>query len=353
MKKILVGLIVMFGVAILLATLVIFSGLGFFYKYLDQFSRGAQLSKTQVISNLLTYQQVGQKTQEPEKVWLMLGIDSLPGRGQQLPLTDSILLVRFNPQKNSITTLSLPRDIYLDSQKAKINSIYAGALNRQKTNAQINPQEEVKQKIAEFTGVSIDRVIIFTMEDVASLVDDLGGLSIDVQNPFIDPLFPRPEVDVTKVKDPKALYETVEFKAGTQIMDGNRILQYVRSRHATGIEGTDLARNARQQQVIAALVNKLTDISLFGSPEKLGNLYRFYLDRFAVSIPIDQLIALAISFGQNRQVPQIMRSSISVYPESPDGLLYHPPEYRYGGAWVFAVRDLKKFQNFIQQDLSL
>jgi len=46
---------------------------------------------------------------------------------------------------------------------------------------------------------------------------------------------------------------TVEFQPGTQHMDGERALQYARSRHGTG----DNDRAARQQQIITALIKKM------------------------------------------------------------------------------------------------
>jgi anionic cell wall polymer biosynthesis LytR-Cps2A-Psr (LCP) family protein len=54
-------------------------------------------------------------------------------------------------------------------------------------------------------------------------------------------------------------YETLTFNSGQEVMNGDRALKFVRSRHALGIEGTDVARGARQQKVIDALKNKLLD----------------------------------------------------------------------------------------------
>ena len=50
-------------------------------------------------------------------------------------------------------------------------------------------------------------------------------------------------------------------------MDGNTALIFVRSRHAEGIEGSDLAREARQQKVIDAIKNKLLNKKVYENPK--------------------------------------------------------------------------------------
>jgi anionic cell wall polymer biosynthesis LytR-Cps2A-Psr (LCP) family protein len=50
-------------------------------------------------------------------------------------------------------------------------------------------------------------------------------------------------------------------------MNGDTALIFVRSRHAEGIEGTDLAREARQEKVIDAIKNKLLDKKVYENPK--------------------------------------------------------------------------------------
>lgn len=50
-------------------------------------------------------------------------------------------------------------------------------------------------------------------------------------------------------------------------MNGDTALIFVRSRHAEGTEGTDSAREARQQKVVDAIKNKIMDPKIFLSPK--------------------------------------------------------------------------------------
>jgi anionic cell wall polymer biosynthesis LytR-Cps2A-Psr (LCP) family protein len=56
---------------------------------------------------------------------------------------------------------------------------------------------------------------------------------------------------------------TVTFNQGLQTMNGERALVFVRSRHAEGVEGSDIAREARQQLVLSGVIKKLTDPKVF------------------------------------------------------------------------------------------
>ena len=55
-------------------------------------------------------------------------------------------------------------------------------------------------------------------------------------------------------------------------MNGETALKFVRSRHAEGDEGTDIAREARQQKVISAIKNKVLQPKVFLSIKKVSSL---------------------------------------------------------------------------------
>jgi anionic cell wall polymer biosynthesis LytR-Cps2A-Psr (LCP) family protein len=64
--------------------------------------------------------------------------------------------------------------------------------------------------------LKIDHVIVLGIEDVEKLIDIVGKIEIDVPKGFTDTHFPVPGVDVSKVTDPKVLYEEVSFTQGLQ-----------------------------------------------------------------------------------------------------------------------------------------
>jgi LCP family protein required for cell wall assembly len=92
-------------------------------------------------------------------------------------------------------------------------------------------------------GVTPDRYVRLDFNGFVRLIDAVGGVTINVENPITDYAYPT-EDGGTMV---------VEFAAGAQHMDGERALIYARTRHADD----DYRRAERQQQVIGALLGRL------------------------------------------------------------------------------------------------
>ncbi|MGH7927585.1 MAG: LCP family protein, partial [Candidatus Binatia bacterium] len=76
-----------------------------------------------------------------------------------------------------------------------------------------------------------------------SLVDAVGGVNITIENSFFD------------------YWHKISFPAGTEHMNGERALAYVRARYVEGPEGGDFRRGARQQQVLLALREKIFSVN--------------------------------------------------------------------------------------------
>ena len=98
---------------------------------------------------------------------------------------------------------------------------------------------------------------------LVSLIDQLGGLKINVDRAFVDNQYPSND----------SLVQTISFAAGEQLMSGERVLEYVRSRHGSAGEGSDFARARRQQKVLIAFKEKLLRLSTFLNPSLLVKLY--------------------------------------------------------------------------------
>ena len=92
--------------------------------------------------------------------------------------------------------------------------------------------------------------LIFSVPGLTEkLIDEFGGVTIDVERDLVDPEFPiRGKEYVFPIEN---RYEILRINAGVQHMDGELALKYARSRHALGIEGSDFARSKRQQKILA------------------------------------------------------------------------------------------------------
>ncbi len=289
--------------------------------------------------------------------WLILGTDSLPTRGTIPPLTDTMILASFDTATQQVRLLPLPRDLWLDGVDTKINALYA--YGQQKKPDQ--PTELVTQTLTEVTGLPIHHTLVISLTQLEQLIDLVGGVDITVPEGFTDPAFPRPDVDVQTVHDPKKLFETVTFTAGPQHMSGATALKYIRSRHSQGVTGTDIARGQRQQLVIEALVHQLADVSQYKkTPTKAFDLWQWYEQNFAATISLSELASLAKPIVQTHQLPQLLPTQLTIATLDKrsgkviePGVLVNPPvnPRKYQGQWVYVLTDLAKFKAEVKEKL--
>ncbi len=160
---------------------------------------------------------------------LFLGSDQRPGENAR---ADTIMLMRVNGQKKTISQLSIPRDTFVDIPgygEDKINAAYAWG----------GPALMAKT-VEGLTGLPIHHYVELDFSGFPAIVDTLGGVDIDVPK-SIDSQYPQ-GLDWTQV----------HFNAGPQHMSGERALIYVRVRYSDD----DFQRMGRQQQFVEALQKK-------------------------------------------------------------------------------------------------
>jgi LCP family protein required for cell wall assembly len=176
---------------------------------------------------------------------LILGTDERPGTGEsEIARTDSIMVLSVNPQNHSVSLLSLPRDVFIDSPNygnLRANTIVR---NAELTSAGTGISEMVASMEYTF-GMDIHHYVRLSFDAFVDVVDALGGVNIDVPKKIVDYEYPTPDYGTI----------VIEFEPGEQHMDGERALIYARTRHADD----DYQRAARQQQVIGALMGKIAN----------------------------------------------------------------------------------------------
>jgi LCP family protein required for cell wall assembly len=209
---------------------------------------------------------------------LLLGIDRRAGTGWGYR-TDAILVVTVDPTAKTAGILSIPRDLQVtipDIGEDRINTVNVyGYL-------QHYPGEGpalLKQTIEDSFGISIDYYIMVDYDGFKQIVDALGGLDVDVPITLHDTEYPDPKPD-----DPHA-YKTVQFEPGWQHMDGERALEYVRSRMST----SDADRSRRQQQILLAIYEKALNTHLI--PE-LPELAAILMDAVNTDITLEEMVEM-------------------------------------------------------------
>jgi polyisoprenyl-teichoic acid--peptidoglycan teichoic acid transferase len=243
-------------------------------------------------------------------------------------LTDSIMLVSINILTSDTVLISLPRDIWVESLSAKLNTAYhygeekitGGGLTL------------TKSAVAEITNQPIHYGVMLDFSGFERAIDVVGGIDLNVPRSFVDKQYPIPGQEEAEPKT--ARYEVLEFFSGDQHMDGSTALKYVRSRHAEGEEGTDYSRAERQQRVILSFKEKVLSSSTLLNFKKTQALKRIVLDSVKTDLPSStypDLLKLSLRLDQtNIRTGIIDQGSWS---EDIPPLLYSPPTNLYG-QWV-------------------
>ncbi|MBP7768622.1 LCP family protein [Candidatus Woesebacteria bacterium] len=287
-------------------------------------------------------------TTQGRKNVLLLGIDSLPNRGSVPELTDTMLLASLDLNSGTIYTIPLPRDLWTPEYKTKINALYAYGKDRYPGHPEQFPTEVLQQ----MTGVTINHTVVISIGTLSELIDLLGGIEVVVPTSFTDIQFPRSDVNIQVERDPKKLYETVAFSQGTEVMTGERALQYIRSRHSEGDTGTDIDRGLRQQQVIDGILKKAQSKELLTNPVVLGKLYAWYAHHFATAITPEEIIATGKALYPHRETITHKSTDLTVFPKDPTGTISNPPIKKYN-QWVYEVRDPAAFMAAVHTSLGM
>jgi LCP family protein required for cell wall assembly len=194
---------------------------------------------------------------------LLLGTDSAKSRPGNRH-SDSIMLVHTDPGHHRIVYLSLMRDLRVEVPgygTQKINAAY-----------QFGGPRLAVRTIRLFTGIPINHIALVDFAQFKKLIDDLGGVTIDVPEKIRSNKFDCP----FKTQAQCDRWQGWRFAKGPQHMDGQRALVYSRIReNLLDPSESDATRAARQQAVIQAIGNKLTGFgTLLGMPFGGGDLMR-------------------------------------------------------------------------------
>lgn len=287
-------------------------------------------------------------TGTPLKVWegrtnlLIMGIPGgdYPGRD----LTDTMMVVSLNMEECcSMAIISLPRDLWSDTLKDKVNSAYYYG-EEKKSGGGLTLSKAI---VSDIVGLPIHYGLVVDFSGFEKMIDLVGGVTVSVPQSFTDSQFPIPgRENETCEGDPKLVcrYETLRFEAGSQLMDGVTALKYVRSRGAQGEEGSDFARSRRQQQVLVALKNKLFSPALLANPGKLSKLLVAF-DRASES---DLRLGELATVGKVLlKIPEERIKRISIEDE-----LFSPPLVWYGRYVLLPKESLAAVAAYIKTQLT-
>jgi LCP family protein required for cell wall assembly len=181
-------------------------------------------------------------------------------------LTDSLEVMSFDPKADTVTLISIPRDLFImipyyqgrGGYWGRINEAYTAGMGNVDRNDTHVPYEKheaggqlAMKAVAQVLGIPIDYWISMDFVGFKQFINAIGGVDVNVEKAFTDYEYPNND-DATV--DPS--YRTVHFDAGLQHLDGDRAIEFARSRHSAE-EGDDFSRSRRQQLLMLAVKDKL------------------------------------------------------------------------------------------------
>ena len=177
--------------------------------------------------------------------------------GKSQNMTDTIMIVKYDPQSQSATMLSVPRDSFVGNNEDtatasdKINSKYASGGAQATLNAVNN-----------LTGMKLRYYLVIDTKALRDIVDAVGGVYFDV------PI----DMDYDDVTQDLAIH----LKAGPQLLNGEQAEGVVRFRHnnngtsySAAYGDNDLGRMKTQRAFIEAVINQVVKPSNITKVNKL------------------------------------------------------------------------------------
>ena len=198
-------------------------------------------------------------TQHPFNI-LITGSDSRVGINENAR-SDVNMVITVNPTTNTVLLTSIPRDYYVTTVCDAADGCQNGAMDKI-THTGMTGVNTTKRTVENLLGIEINYTVKVGFETVTEIVDALGGIDVTVEPGYAVPeLLHGNGRGVTE---------------GVNHLDGELALAYARERYAY-TEG-DRQRTKNQQQVVMAIIDKMTSSSVLANysdlMEALGNTFQ-------------------------------------------------------------------------------
>jgi LCP family protein required for cell wall assembly len=192
-------------------------------------------------------------------VALIVGYDVRAG-GQGFGLaeshSDTIMLVRADPQSHTLSLLSFPRDLVVSIYCDPVTAIKTDRINSAWSSCRQNVRGTL-DTVQKLTGLSVNYLITINFHGFKLLVNKLHGVYMQVDHRYIN------------THTGPGGHAHIDLQPGYQKLDGQEALDFVRFR----LTDTDIYRNSRQQLFLEALKDRVaTSLSVTSLPGIIGAL---------------------------------------------------------------------------------
>ncbi|KJH73695.1 transcriptional regulator [Aliterella atlantica CENA595] len=220
--------------------------------------------------------------------------------GNYAATSDTMLLLRLNPDNQSIKVLSIPRDSMVVIPEVGLEKISLANTNG-------GPALATRVVSKSLNNVPIDRYVRITNDGLRELVNVLDGIEIFVPQEMA-------------YQDSTQKLE-IDLQAGWQTLDGDRAAQFARFQDK---ESGDLGRVQRQQLLIESVRDRLTNPAIIAHLPQLVGIMQKYVD---TNLSPEEMLVLA-NFGaaidpQNLQMV-ILPGNLSALSRDPSSYWLDP-----------------------------
>ena len=188
---------------------------------------------------------------------LIVGYDQRAGAegfGLKDSRSDTLMLVRADPQQNTLSLLSFPRDLDVPIYCNLTTPTTTDRINSAWSTCGAQGTLDTVQKL---TGIPINYLVTVNFHGFKLIVNKLHGVYVTVDHRYIN------------TQGGPSGYATIDLEPGYQKLDGQQALDFVRFRHTD----SDLYRLARQQLFLEALKDRFAGgFSLLDIPKLIGAL---------------------------------------------------------------------------------
>jgi LCP family protein required for cell wall assembly len=218
---------------------------------------------------------------------LVIGSDHRAGTAWRSANTDTMMLVRLNPNSSTINVLSVPRDLQVQLQGA--GGQFTGKLNAAYSLGGPNSLiKTMRQQV--FPGLVVNHIVDINFDGFEALVNTIGCVYSDVDHRYYNN---------TKLTN----YSSINIQPGYQKLCGSKALAFVRFRHTD----SDLVRNARQQDFIRWAKEQYPQSKLISNRDRLLRIFGEHTQTDHDLHTVDGLINLfnLVAFMDGHTIKQI------------------------------------------------
>jgi LCP family protein required for cell wall assembly len=256
---------------------------------------------------------------------LLLGSDTRKGANGKIgghngcSCSDTIMVAHISPGHGRVTVVSIPRDtvvpLYACSPWHGLPGQPADRYAVERINATLaaGGPECVRETVEQQTGIYINDVVMLNFNGFEHVINDIGGVNV---------CLPFAIHNVITTSEGSGL----DLKAGRHHINGRVALEFWRTRYNVA-DGSDIARIARDQYLMAQIVKGVLHSGLLHSPSQIFSVIADVADATTTDASDAELLHIVTSLrGISAENVQFITAPWQSYPYDPNEVEFAQPQ---------------------------